>query len=312
MQTLDARPIVKWAGGKRMLVPTLLSHLPSEIGTYVEPFAGGAALFFALANEASSKRADARTFRRAVLADRNEDLVACYRAVRDSVEELIVALGAYRYDQKLFYEVRGRDPSTMSDVERGARLIFLNRTCFNGLWRVNGSGKFNVPFGRFKNPRIRDESGLRDASRALANVDVQFADFGEVTKSLKQGDFAYFDPPYVPVSKTADFTSYAEGGFGPKDQARLVDTLRALREKGILAMLSNADTEAAHELYEDFAVHQVEARRAINADSAKRGTMTEILVLNWGRPGYHAIAGRVAGGEIEKPKKTAAAKKTSS
>ncbi len=286
-----ARPIVKWAGGKTKLLPILQRHLPSEIGTYVEPFAGGAALFFALANEAATKH-PTRTFRRAVLADKNEDLVACYRAVRDSVEELIEALRKYRYDQDLFYEVRDRDSSKMSDVERGARLIFLNRTCFNGLWRVNASGKFNVPFGRYKNPRILDEDGLRIASQRLAKVDVRLADFDEATKGLRAGDFVYFDPPYVPVSKTADFTAYAEGGFGPKDQERLVATLRDLGKRGILAMLSNADTEETQTLYEGFAVHQVEAPRSINSDASKRGNTTELLVLNWGMPGFHGIPGK--------------------
>lgn len=280
----DAYPIVKWAGGKTKLLSRIRGRMPATIRTYAEPFAGGAALFYALANDGE--------FKRAILADRNEDLVACYRAVRDSVDRLIEELRQYRYDQELFYAVRDRDPSKMNDVERGARFLFLNRTCFNGLWRVNASGKFNVPFGRYKNPRIIDEPGLRAAARAFAKADIRNADFAEVTKDLRPGDFAYFDPPYVPLSKTADFTAYAEGGFGPEDQARLVETFRHLKARGVPAMISNADTEETRALYREFAVHQVEAPRSINADASKRGNTTELLVLNWGARGFHGLGGK--------------------
>mgnify|MGYP002780865092 CR=1 FL=1 len=146
-----AKPIVKWAGGKSRLVPQLLARVPPEVGTYVEPFAGGAALFFALQ---ASVSLGTRRVNRFVLCDRNEELMATYRAVQREVEAVIAALGAYRYDRDLFYEVRARDTRGASDVERAARLLFLNRTCFNGLWRVNADGRFNVPFGRYKNPRF--------------------------------------------------------------------------------------------------------------------------------------------------------------
>jgi DNA adenine methylase len=276
-----AYPIVKWAGGKTRLLPALRRLIPAKIATYVEPFAGGAALFYELANEG--------LFERAILADRNADLVACYRAVRDDVERLIVALGAYKYDKDLFYEVRDRDPSKLDDFERGARFLFLNRTCFNGLWRVNASGKFNVPFGRYKNPRIIDHAGLRAASAALAKAEVRNADFADVVRKLRPGDFAYFDPPYVPISKTSDFTAYAEGGFGPEDQERLVATFRELEARGVPAMISNADTDETRALYKGFAVHQVEAPRTINADPSKRGFTTELIVLNFGKRGFHPV-----------------------
>ena len=214
-----AKPIVKWAGGKTKLLEPLTQRVPTQIRTYAEPFAGGAALFFALADDPS------RTIERAVLADQNEDLVACYRAVRDDVEALLVALAAYKHDEDEYYRVRDRDPRGLDDAERGARLIYLNRTCFNGLWRVNRQGKFNVPFGRYTNPRIVDADGLRAASRALARTKLLAADFAEVTRDLGPGDFAYFDPPYVPVSKSASFTSYAREGFGPADQDRLLAEL---------------------------------------------------------------------------------------
>ncbi len=276
------KPIVKWAGGKTKLLEPLRARVPGRIRTYAEPFAGGAALFFALADDAS------RTFERAVLADRNEDLCACYRAVRDDVESVITALSGFRHDEEEYYRVRAEDGAALPDVPRAARLIFLNRTCFNGLWRVNRSGKFNVPFGRYENPRIVDAEGLRAASRALAKAEVVAADFAEVTRSLGPGDFVYLDPPYVPLSKSASFTSYAEGGFGPADQDRLVAELARLRASGALAVLSNADTAATRELYRDFSMHLVTAPRAINSRGAGRGRVGELIVTSWGPAGVQA------------------------
>ena len=282
-----AKPIVKWAGGKTRLLPELLQRIPKEVRTYAEPFAGGAALFFALAPGIDS---GIRTVRRAVLADQNEELIACYRAVKDDVDAVIAALGAYRYDKELFYETRDRDTSKMSDVERAARLLFLNRTCFNGLWRVNASGRFNVPFGRYKNPRILDEARLRTASVALARTKLVLGDFAHATRALGAGDFAYFDPPYAPVSKTAAFTTYARGGFDHDDQLRLVAEVRRLRERGALAMLSNADTPETRALYADFAVHVVYVPRPINSDITKRGDAREVIVTSWGKKGVYEQA----------------------
>jgi DNA adenine methylase len=270
------KPIVKWAGGKTKLLSELLARLPSQVKTYAEPFAGGAALFFALASDTT------RSFDHAILADQNEELIACYRAVKSDVRGLIEALKGFRHDREMFYAVRAESTEGKSDVERGARLIYLNRTCFNGLWRVNSAGKFNVPFGRYDNPRILDEEGLLLASKALARADVRCVDFEEATAKLGAGDFAYFDPPYVPLSKTASFTAYGSGGFGVHDQERLLAVLRSLRERNVLAMLSNADTETTRELYRDFAVHVVRAPRAINSNAKKRGDVSELLVTSWG------------------------------
>jgi DNA adenine methylase len=283
------KPIVKWAGGKSRLLGELLSRVPTRMRTYAEPFAGGAALFFALAADVTSAARDRRVWKRAVLADQNEELIACYRAVRDDVGALLAALGAYRYDRDLFYATRERDTRGMSDVERGARLLFLNRTCFNGLWRVNASGKFNVPFGRYKNPRIVDEEKLRAASRALADVDLRVADFAKVTKSLGEGDFVYLDPPYVPLSKTAAFTAYGKDGFSPADQARLAKELRRMKERGVLAMLSNADTPETRALYDGLCVSIVRMARSINSDPTKRGETAEVIVTTWGAPGVHDL-----------------------
>lgn len=258
----------------------LLCRVPDRVKTYAEPFSGGAALFFALP-EAN------KSFSKAILSDQNQDLIACYRAVRDDVNALIRELGKYRYDKELFYKTRERDVSKMSDAERGARFLFLNRTCYNGLWRVNAKGRFNVPFGRYKNPRILDEEGLREASQALQKVDLRVSDFSDVLSSLRKGDFAYVDPPYVPVSKTAAFTSYASGGFSDEDQVRLIEAVRRAKQRGVMVMLSNADTERSRELYKGLAVHVVRVARPINSDANKRGDAREVIVTTWEKPGVY-------------------------
>lgn len=271
----EARPIVKWAGGKSELVEELLVEMPKKIGTYVEPFSGGAALFFALASSPEPR------FARARLNDKNAELVACYRSVRDHVDALVERLGEYRYDKELYYQVRDVETQDLTDVARGARLLFLNRTCFNGLWRENSKGKNNVPFGTYKNPKILDEVALRRAHRALAWVRITCNDFAVACEDLEPGDFAYFDPPYVPLSKTASFTAYSASGFLRKDQERLVDVLRDLKKRRVHAMLSNADTKETRELYSEFRMKSVRARRSINSDSSKRGSAGELIVMNY-------------------------------
>ncbi len=300
MSVTPVKPIVKWAGGKTRLLGELLQRVPTRFGTYAEPFAGGAALFFALAGEARAPRGTGarggggRVFAGAILGDQNDELVACYRAVQRSVGKVITALREYRHDRELFYETRDRATSAMSDVERAARLIFLNRTCYNGLWRVNASGKFNVPFGRYKNPRILDEDGLRAASRALRGAEILHADFTSVTGRLRAGDFVYLDPPYVPLSKTAGFTSYAKAGFDAPDQERLARELHALKKRGVMAMLSNADTPETRALYRGFALTVVPVPRSINSDPRKRGNTSELIVTTYGPPGVETVTERKA------------------
>jgi DNA adenine methylase len=247
--------------------------------SYVEPFAGGAALFFHLASS------PVYAFERAVLADKNPELIALYRAVKADVEAVIGALQALkaRPDRRdLYYRLREAKTDRMSDVDRAARFVFLNRTGYNGLWRVNSRGVFNVPYGRYKDPKILDADRLRAASRALARADLLYADFGDALCDLSRVDFVYFDPPYVPVSKTAAFTAYAREGFGPKDQERLAAVMRELRRRGVRALLSNAATGATRELYKGFRIDDVRAARAINSDATKRGSVGELLVRNWG------------------------------
>lgn len=286
-----ARPIVKWAGGKARLVERLLALMPpGTFDTYAEPFCGGAAMFFALGNETR------RRFRRAILSDKNEELIALYRAIQSDVGRLVDRLAAYR-DEHLpldlegrrahYYEVREASTRGLSDVERGARLIFLNKTCFNGLWRVNASGQFNVPFGRYLRPRILDAEALSMAHRALQGVELRLSDFAEVASELSRGDFVYFDPPYVPLSKTANFTAYAASRFDEHEQERLADTLEALRVRGVRAMLSNTCSDVTRELYgrnKRLVMTTISVPRSINSDPTKRGDVDELVVLNYTSP----------------------------
>lgn len=281
---------MKWAGGKSRLLDRLLAKVPARpFATYAEPFCGGGAMFFALAER------EERPFRRALLSDRNEELVALYTAIKGDVERLIEHVRAYqqRHVKKApaekaehFYEVRKLDTAGMTSAERGARLLFLNKTCFNGLWRVNAAGQFNVPFGKYENPRILDEEGLRSAHRALAAATIRCGDYTSVTRELREGDFAYFDPPYMPVSKTANFTAYAASGFGWNEQVALAAELARLRELGVWAMLSNAETPELVELYAShgFTIDRIQAARAINSDPTKRGDVTELVVTTYPNP----------------------------
>ncbi len=283
------RPVVKWAGGKSRLLDRLLKRLPTTNGgrfdTYAEPFCGGGAMFFALSAEPK------RRFRRALLADKNAELVALYQAIKADVEPLIERLRIYqdehlrKDDEKRrehFYEVRALGTSTMTTVERGARLLFLNKTCFNGLWRVNASGQFNVPFGKYTKPRILDADVLRAAQEALQVADIELADFAQITKRLRADDFVYFDPPYLPVSKTANFTAYSSP-FGHEEQERLATELTTLKARGVNAMLSNAATKESKKLYgrHGFFVDTIHAARAINSDPSKRGDVEELVVMTY-------------------------------
>jgi DNA adenine methylase len=275
---------VKWAGGKARLLDRLLARLPEgRFSTYAEPFCGGGAMFFRLSAYQEP------LFDRAILADKNAELIALYTAIKKEVGKLIDRLGRYQEDHyrldpagrsEHFYEVREQKPKT--NVERGARLVFLNRTCFNGLWRVNASGRFNVPFGKYAKPRILDAPLLLAARDALKRATVVHADFSDVTKKLKEGDFAYFDPPYVPVSKTANFTAYSSP-FGLEEQARLAGELAKLRKRGVRSMLSNAATKEMVDLYEShaFRVTKIHAARFINSDPSKRGEVEELVVTTY-------------------------------
>lgn len=240
---------------------------------HVEPFVGGGAMFFA------------RRPTRALLTDINPALVDTYHAIRDEVDRVIAALGelAAGHSKERYYQIRERynRGARLGSAKRAAMFIYLNKTCFNGLHRVNRKGEFNVPHGSYKNPRILNEGGLRAASQALRGADLQCSSFEGLLEHAKPGDFVYFDPPYEPVSATASFTSYARDGFSQDDQRRLSEVYRALDRRGCKLMLSNSDVPLIRDLYRGFEVNTVAAPRAINCDAAKRGKVTELVVRNY-------------------------------
>lgn len=272
-----ARPILKWAGGKSKLVPRILALLPERISTYHEPFAGGAAVLFALASQAR--------FKRAVLSDKNRELVDVYKAVKRDVEAVIRQLRHYeqRHCRDFYYATREQSPSKLDAIERAARLIYLNKTGYNGLYRVNQSGQFNVPMGRYKNPTICDPERLRAAARALKHVKIETNDFERASARAEKGDAVYFDPPYVPLSKTSSFTAYHHEAFGDDEHERLAQAFARLTERGVSAVLSNSNTPLTRKLYAGFEVSQVLVARAINSKSSLRGEVSELLVSNTAR-----------------------------
>ncbi|MFN2223638.1 MAG: DNA adenine methylase [Chloroflexota bacterium] len=268
-----AVPFLKWAGGKRRLLKQYAPYFPGRaaIHRYYEPFIGSAAVFFRLQPI------------RACLADVNRKLVEIYRVVQQDVEELIRALQVHRNERDYYYQVRGLDPADLSAVERAGRLIFLNRTCYNGLYRENRRGQFNVPFGRYVNPTICDEERLRRASLALQGVDLVVGDFARVVARAGGGDFVYFDPPYAPLSATSNFTNYNRHGFDHDDQRRLAQTIEQLTGRGVRVMLSNSSAPLIYDLYDrpEYRLVPIQARRNINSKAEKRGPVKELLILNY-------------------------------
>lgn len=274
-ETDRVRPFLKWAGGKRSLLPHLLPLVPARIDTYYEPFLGGGALFFELA------RTD--RFRQAVLSDRNEELVQCYLAIQANVSRVITALDRHQYDEESYYRIRDQNPARLSDADRAARTIFLNLTGFNGLFRVNQAGRFNVPYGGHTRARLVNTERLSLAAKALdkARVKLKTADFEEVVADAGKEDFVYFDPPYVPLSATASFTAYARAGFSDDDQARLANLLHRLGKDQIKAVLSNSDCPTTRRLYRGLRPRAVDVRRAINSVATKRGPVSELIVRSY-------------------------------
>jgi DNA adenine methylase len=266
-------PFLKWAGGKRQILAELLKETPDGIDTYYEPFVGGGALFFALAS--------AGRFRRAVLADCNPDLIDCYLAIKTDVDAVITALRRLPIDRDQYYEIRAIDPATLDLAARAARTIYLNKVGFNGLYRVNSRGQFNVPYGKYNNPTICNERRLRADARVLRDVTLECRDFSESVAPAGPGDFVYFDPPYVPLSSTASFTAYAKSPFGPVEQARLAAVLRALGQRQVPALLSNSFCPTTRALYRGLRPRSVQVRRSINSVGDKRGPVKELLVKSF-------------------------------
>ena len=266
-------PLVKWVGGKRQLMFELLKNMPESYNRYFEPFIGGGALFFELQPE------------NGYISDMNAELINLYSVVRDNVYELIQDLNKHEITKEYFLKIRNLDRTkkynTLSNVEKAGRFIYLNRTCFNGMYRVNAQGQFNVPFGNYKNPRIVDADNLINCSKLLKNTEIKCADFSEVLNKVKKGDFVYFDPPYVPLSETSSFTSYTKDGFDIDMQFKLREVCDELDSMGVKFMLSNSDTKLVHELYSSYKINKVFASRAINANANGRGKITEVLVKNY-------------------------------
>ncbi|HIK32316.1 MAG TPA: DNA adenine methylase [Oscillatoriales cyanobacterium M59_W2019_021] len=275
------KPFLKWAGGKRQLLPEIRRYIPHKIqGTYYEPFVGGGAVFFDLQPK------------KAVINDSNSELINCYEVIRDSVDDLIEELRKHqqKHSEEYYYEIRGWDrrkeyPQNKSKLERAARIIFLNKTCYNGLFRVNSQGQFNVPFGRNKNTNIFDEAVLLAVSKYLNakqnNIEIINKDFEAALRTAKKGDFIYFDPPYDPVSSTASFTGYDVNGFNRDEQKRLKEVVDDLNSRGCQILLSNAYTDFISDLYCDYRKIKISATRAINSNALKRGKVDEILVKNY-------------------------------
>ena len=271
-------PVLKWVGGKRQLLETLVSLMPEKISSYsyCEPFVGGGALLFYLQPKES------------YVNDINEDLMRVYIVIKNNVNELIEELKKFKNDAEFFYYVRNWDRDkeryrSLSEIEKAARIIFLNKTCYNGLYRVNNAGEFNSPFGYYVNPNIVNEPVLRAVSSYFNSNDVNFSsvDYSEVLAKIKKGTFVYLDPPYYPVSDTSNFTGYSKSGFSRQEQIRLRENCDELSRRNIKFMLSNSATPFILDLYADYNVTVVKAKRAINSVGSRRGNIDEVIVRNY-------------------------------
>ena len=278
--TSPPKPFVKWAGGKRQLIPELTKHLPKKFDTYFEPFLGGGALLFHLLYEKPNLKCQ--------VSDLNPDLILSYVTIRDKIDDLLKSLkdhsDRYFKDSKsYYYSVRETNPK--NQVEKVSRLLFLNKTCFNGLYRVNSKGKFNVPLGRYSNPNIIQEENLRAVNQFLLQnkIIIICQDFSSTVEKVKKGDFVYFDPPYQPVSKTANFTSYTNSNFNFNDLKRLAKVSNQLAKRGVNVLLSNSSSKQVLDLFDtkDWEIVEIEANRAINSDADKRTGHSELLIKNY-------------------------------
>lgn len=270
-------PVVKWVGGKRQLLDEITPLLPKRITSYCEPFLGGGAVLFSLQPS------------KAIVNDLNSDLILVYETIRDDVESLIDDLKKHENTSEYFYSIRDIDRNrdnyqSLSKVERASRLIYLNKTCFNGLFRVNSSGEFNSPFGHYKNPSIVNEPVLRAVNKYFTSSNITFCneDFAVTLNRVNKGGFVYLDPPYDPVSDTANFTGYNKGGFDRNEQLRLKQCCDNLTQRGVKFMLSNSATAFIKDLYKDYDISIVQAKRAINSNANKRGVVEEVLIRNYG------------------------------
>lgn len=268
---------LKWAGGKLQLIEQFENLFPPDFCNYYEPFIGSGAVFFYLKSKSKPNKV--------ILSDTNEELINCFAVVRDKPSELIEVLLNHRkrHSKQYYYEVRDLESERLDSVSRAARMIYLNKTCFNGLYRVNSKGEFNVPFGDYKNPSIFNRNTLYRASQMLQDADLRVMTFDKVLDFAGKDDFVYFDPPYIPLSKTSSFTRYSKSEFSIKEQNQLSEVFRALDSMGCFVMLSNSDHSLTRELYRDYDknIVVVRAKRKINSVGSKRGAINEIVVTNY-------------------------------
>ncbi len=267
-------PFLKWAGGKRQLISQMYKYFPKNFNKYIEPFVGGGAVLFYLKLKIS------------VIIDINKELVNCYNVIKNNVKELIKLLKTHENEKNYYYKIRALDRdkekfNKLSNIEKASRLIYLNRCCYNGLYRVNSKGQFNVPFGKYKNPNFCDEENLFAVSKVLKNVNIIHGSFEICLEHAQKGDFVYFDPPYHPISKTSSFTSYTKENFGKDSQQKLFDVFEKLDKRGCKLMLSNSYNEYIQNLYKDYKIITLGARRVINCNAEKRGNINVLLILNY-------------------------------
>lgn len=266
MKYMKAKPVLKWAGGKKQMLDILLSNMPAKYNKYIEPFVGGGALFFELSPENS------------IISDSNPELINLYKVIAKDPEELIAKLKDMKNEEEFYYLVRATNPNSLSNLEKAARTLYLNRTCFNGLYRVNKKGEFNVPFGKYKNPKICDEETIHAVSRVLKYTTIINNDYKEVLRQYAEpGDFIFLDPPYVPVSQYSDFKRYTKEQFHEKDQRELAEEVKRLKELGCYVLLTNSNHSLVHELYGDYEINIHQTKRNISSNASKR-TGEDVLV----------------------------------
>jgi len=271
--TQSPHPFLKWAGGKRQLLQQIDAFLPKKWGEYIEPFVGGGALFFYMLPK------------KTILMDTNPVLINAYQVIKDHVEELIELLQPHQNDSEYFYQIRSLDRqpefAKMSAIEQASRTIYLNRCCFNGLYRVNSKGQFNVPFGKYKNPKFCDKENLRAVHDVLQDVKIFCGSFEKVLDFATDDSFIYFDPPYVPLTASSNFTSYTKDNFGLEEQKQLKRVFTKLDHQGSKVMLSNSYCEFILDLYQDYQIHVVKAKRSINSNASRRGEIQEVIITNY-------------------------------
>lgn len=268
------QPFIKWVGGKRQLISELKALMPKNYNRYIEPFIGGGALFFELQPK------------NAIINDYNKELVNLYKVVREAPQDLIKDLSKHKNESEYFYEIRviDRDEKKfkkLTKTQRASRFIYLNKTGFNGLYRVNSKGEYNVPFGRYKNPNYCNKENILACSELLKNTEILNGDFEDLKQKIQKGDFVYFDPPYVPLTTTASFTGYTKIGFDEDMQIRLRELCDYIDEIGAYFMLSNSYTDFILELYDKYKIHTVKATRSINSVGNQRGKIKEVVVTNY-------------------------------